>query len=275
MRWLIVLAVFLTPQPVKAPERNRIAEATPTVISQQADAPQDDQNQSANPDGSTHSANGNTGASQSDENMRIQRKLVLFTGLLVLVGFITAGVIGWQSWETRRAADFSKRSVESAMNKERARVEIIAGDVMAGNGKSAVFVNLRNGGPTLGFIKEAYARLFASGPDVEVDYAKCSGLGFTGYLRPSADTHLVQVPLEAVPNQPVSPVHFYGYARYEDVYGRIHRVQVHLRHGGPNLWLLEGKPEDNSDIEEKPPNESWMEGINEWLERLTNLADPN
>lgn len=33
------------------------------------------------------------------------------TGLLVVVGFITAAVIGWQSWETRKAAEAARESI--------------------------------------------------------------------------------------------------------------------------------------------------------------------
>jgi predicted negative regulator of RcsB-dependent stress response len=33
------------------------------------------------------------------------------TSLLVIVGFITAGVIGWQSWETRKAAEAARESI--------------------------------------------------------------------------------------------------------------------------------------------------------------------
>lgn len=35
---------------------------------------------------------------------------LIFTGLLVFVGFITCGVIAWQSWETRRAAEAVRNS---------------------------------------------------------------------------------------------------------------------------------------------------------------------
>lgn len=37
--------------------------------------------------------------------------LELFTGLLVVVGIITAVVIGWQSWETRKSAEAARQSI--------------------------------------------------------------------------------------------------------------------------------------------------------------------
>jgi len=45
--------------------------------------------------------------------MRVQRRLAFYTGLLVLVGFATAIVIGWQSIETRKAATAATRAVEA------------------------------------------------------------------------------------------------------------------------------------------------------------------
>jgi len=42
-----------------------------------------------------------------------QVTLVLFTGLLVFVGFVTAVSIGWQSWETRKAAKAAHISAEA------------------------------------------------------------------------------------------------------------------------------------------------------------------
>jgi hypothetical protein len=44
---------------------------------------------------------------------RTQEALVLFTGLLVVVGFVTAVFIGWQSWETRKAAKAAHISADA------------------------------------------------------------------------------------------------------------------------------------------------------------------
>lgn len=43
---------------------------------------------------------------------------------LAIVGIITFIVIGWQAWETRKAAEASKRSVEIVIKKERAVIEV-------------------------------------------------------------------------------------------------------------------------------------------------------
>ncbi|MGD0617992.1 MAG: hypothetical protein ABSB67_10075 [Bryobacteraceae bacterium] len=40
---------------------------------------------------------------------------LIFTGLLVLVGFLTFGVVAWQSWETREAAQAGRAGAEAAL----------------------------------------------------------------------------------------------------------------------------------------------------------------
>src|SRR5665213_3266841 len=43
-------------------------------------------------------------------------------GMLVIVGIITFVIIGWQSWETRRAANSAAESMEAIVQSERAWV---------------------------------------------------------------------------------------------------------------------------------------------------------
>jgi hypothetical protein len=43
--------------------------------------------------------------------MNIQRKLARYTCLLVVASFLTALVIGWQSWETRKTAEATRQSI--------------------------------------------------------------------------------------------------------------------------------------------------------------------
>jgi hypothetical protein len=52
-------------------------------------------------------------AKENAEKERIQRDIAIFTGLLVIVGFLTCGLIFWQSWETRRAAEAARESSEA------------------------------------------------------------------------------------------------------------------------------------------------------------------
>ncbi len=46
--------------------------------------------------------------------------------VLVIVGSITCGVIGWQSWETRKAAEAAFLQIQMMKDKERARIEVKA-----------------------------------------------------------------------------------------------------------------------------------------------------
>jgi len=71
-------------------------------------------------------------------------------------------------------------------------------------------------------------------------------------------------------------VHFYGFAIYQNVFGRTHRVQLHLRwtmrFGGviegqiTEWWQPVGKPEENSDVEEpKSTKSNWELIVEEFL----------
>lgn len=115
MRYLIILAILIfAQQPAKLPESNRTPESASSKISKQSNSTQSNDNPLPDrPNAATRAANGNENAAPSDEDIRIQRKLVLFTGLLVVAGFITAGVIFWQSWETRKAAQAAADTVET------------------------------------------------------------------------------------------------------------------------------------------------------------------
>jgi hypothetical protein len=69
--------------------------------------------------------------SDPNQDQQIQRKLVLYTCLLVIAGFLTAFVVGWQAWETRKAANAAKdsaraadKNIELLISKERARLRI-------------------------------------------------------------------------------------------------------------------------------------------------------
>lgn len=113
MRFLIVLTIILAYHPSELPKSYRVAERNAGVIQKESDSATSDQNDSKNSieTPSAQTANSDKDAAVADENIRIQGKLVLFTGLLVVVGFITAGVICWQSWESRKAAEAAKKGV--------------------------------------------------------------------------------------------------------------------------------------------------------------------
>jgi hypothetical protein len=129
MKFLIPVAVVvfgLAQQPMKSPETKRVPEGASPQIGNQSNHTTNNK-QTPNNDiqpKSTQAENGAKNAEVADENIQIQGKLVLFTGLLVLVGAITAGVIGWQSFETRRAANAAIRNIDILVDKERAKLTI-------------------------------------------------------------------------------------------------------------------------------------------------------
>src|ERR1700691_1981772 len=114
MRYLIVLAlILLAQQPTKPPELDRATETGSPQMSRQLNSARGNNTSFV---GGTSSANqtenGDKHTPPADEDIKTQRKLVLFTGLLVAVGFVTAGVIFWQSWETRKAAQAATKNID-------------------------------------------------------------------------------------------------------------------------------------------------------------------
>ncbi len=79
----------------------------------------------------------------------------------VIVAAIGIGVIGWQSWETRRAAQASTQNIELYINKERARVRvelkplILPAKVTAESPYTAVDFRVSIYGPTDAFITDS------------------------------------------------------------------------------------------------------------------------
>jgi hypothetical protein len=296
MKALAVLAFILfTQQPTKLPEGKGASESTRSQISEQSNRSEGNPSNSENSLTEIKTTTGNENTSQTDENVNIQRKLVLFTGLLVVAGFVTAGVILWQSWETRKAAKIANRSLEAVMDKERARLEILAGNIALDAAKPiAIGVRLKNSGPTMvSSIEGGTARLLTAGRDVELDYMTSTPLGFTGTLAASSETSMAAlVFLQPNPTLTVSQVvdiqgqqsfvHFFGFVRYRDVYNRSFVVRVHLRWFVRTGLLMQGqisqywdkteKPDENSDTQEEPPTKTWIE----WLdERMDKLSPPN
>jgi hypothetical protein len=211
---------------------------------------------------------------------------------LAILGFPTLFFLAWQAVETRRAAEFANRNIESFMDKERARVEIIAGDIALGSQQpTRVGVTLKNGGPTMAFIEEGAVRLVKTQKEVEPNYIDCAKVGFVGTLPANSTSPGVYVVfLKPEPTlteaqileirEGKSFIHFYGFVRYRDVYERTHRVRVHLR--WVMLWglVMEGQVtewwepagirEENSDTEEKSAEKNWMQRV---VDRLDKLSD--
>jgi hypothetical protein len=91
---------------------------------------------------------------ETDENVNIQRRLSFYTGVLAVVGLFTFLVIGWQSWETRKAADAAKLNAQALINTERPWFVVTVEHSMGHPG----FYNLKitNKGRTPGILEEIF-----------------------------------------------------------------------------------------------------------------------
>jgi hypothetical protein len=207
---------------------------------------------------------------------------------LFIAAIPTLIFVGWQAKETASAAAAANRNVEAVMDERRARVEIIAGGVPVDADKPiGIGVSLKNGGPTMAFIKGGRVRLLRADKEIEPDYGAGVDIPFTGAVPQSYQTPTqMAVLLEPNPtltaNQVVeingrkSFIHFYGFVRYQDIYKRAFEVRIHLRwfvYTGLVMagqctvwWEPTGKQEDNSDEEKKPSKKSWIERLDGWLD---------
>lgn len=126
MKALLIIAIVLAVQPTKPENTQRTPQGKNAPSTQQSDASNGDRD---NPRSASVSVTvNNVPASQNpqtktddlDENMRVQRSVARYTGLLVMVGLATAIAIFWQSLETRRAAQAASKSAAALVNAERA-----------------------------------------------------------------------------------------------------------------------------------------------------------
>jgi len=95
MKWLAIAMLILTQQPTQSPKHPR---ASAQTTSQEEATNSKQQSRTAPPTADA----ANRSESSRDEDLRIQRKLAWFTGLLVLVGFLQAGVMTLQWLVYRR-----------------------------------------------------------------------------------------------------------------------------------------------------------------------------
>jgi hypothetical protein len=215
--------------------------------------------------------------------------------VLVVVGSITALVIGWQAHETRRAATAANRGIEIQISKDRARIRVeveklnLVGQNQPGK-FNAVWCKLMNYGHTEAFIDNSMAILvLVPDKDIRANYADCKQLLYaTESVPPQGRTpYFVMVPLEpsvdltddAVMSikKAESFVHFYGFVNYHTVFKRDMRATVHLRWtmrwGGMiqgqtmEWWEPVGPPEENADVEVKLASRWWKF---QWKERHPN-----
>lgn len=128
---ICVLAFGVSGQPNKAPGNKQ----APTEQRHAAAVSSDSKDEQARDQHNQTNADSNSPTG----NAPIERPKVWWQDSnwwLVLVAVLTGGVVGWQAWETRKAAKASGESAAYALaelelmkSEARARVEIIAGDV--------------------------------------------------------------------------------------------------------------------------------------------------
>jgi hypothetical protein len=129
-KWLAVLGLLLIVAPVVTSQPNKAADnkEQPTKQSQPSVIPTDSPNKQA--------------SSQADQPEPDANAPKWYTALerpdwwLVIVAALTGGVIGWQAWETRKAAQGAKENAEAAFSqiqiireKERARIGVDLDDL--------------------------------------------------------------------------------------------------------------------------------------------------
>src|SRR5216684_728302 len=109
--------------------------------------------------------------------------------LLVIAAFLTLGVIAWQAWETRRSVQAGLKNVELLISKDRARLQIIAGEVpVIGNTEIAIRCYLNNVGPTMAFIDGGGMALVEGARDTTVDYGRCANIPLVGDVPENSRT---------------------------------------------------------------------------------------
>jgi hypothetical protein len=208
---------------------------------------------------------------QARENLQIQRELSLFTGLLVFVGLLQVGTMLWQAWllkQTRgevhaqakwmktqsgymesqtkiladsvgiakESADASKRAVEIAILKERAkiRIEVARLDIQSYGQQTwiaSVVVKIFNFGATKAFPLESYAVLGIS-PSTDRFTQKYSQPLITKAAIPPTEEPIgvsvvtTDANFETIwkMNTEQMFAHVYGTISYTDIFDEIHRT---------------------------------------------------
>ncbi len=140
MKWLILAVFILAQQPAKAPESKGTAKPDGAQVTNQANAANPQQKptppttsaaQTANPPivlkdqvsaASEDSQRNESERKAHEEDLRIQRKIVWFTGLLVFVGVIQAAVMILQWLMYRRQAGIMADQIATTRDTERAWV---------------------------------------------------------------------------------------------------------------------------------------------------------
>jgi hypothetical protein len=128
MKLLLIVTIVLALQPTKPEDSQRASQGKTTQSAKQSNGTNNNRDESHAPSVSVTinnapaTPNPKPYEDESNENMRIQSRLALYTGLLVFVGLVTAGVLIWQSVETHRAANAAHEAAEAALQNTRVMI---------------------------------------------------------------------------------------------------------------------------------------------------------
>jgi hypothetical protein len=171
-------------------------------------------------------------------------------------------------------------SVETVIRKEQARIKIGVDKINPNSqpaGGNGAWYWIENYGLSTAFLDDFRVRLAnVDEKEITAEYGQCKrtlyGESIEGrsrfpnkflvYLEPT--TVLTDEDVVNIRNEK-SFIHFYGFAMYQDIFGRKKRTTIHLRWtmrwGGMvkgqvmEWWEPAGPPEENADIEDKNPNQ--------------------
>lgn len=157
---------------------------------------------------------------------------------LVIMAAITASVICWQSWETRKAAQASKDGVELVLSKERARLTVKSwrhlwyqsGAIYEQLTAPGIDIQIKNWGPTHAFNVRfllAYATTEFNIPVVIPEMKEIAQRETT--VPGDSDRHII-ITLELKDREMICivggtiHVHVAGMVTYTDVFGKDHKT---------------------------------------------------
>lgn len=170
-------------------------------------------------------------------------------------------------------------SVEAQIEEKRARVKVVVNNkamtLQSGVPISATF-QIENYGPTPAFVDDFRAMVVRVEDRILVpNYDKCRAILYSeaiqsnsafgsGFFLPLVpEPILTEAQVLSIQNGAQS-VHFYGFARYRDIFSRQRKMTIHLRlemrFGGmikgqvTEWWEPVGAPSENADREEENPN---------------------
>jgi hypothetical protein len=179
----------------------------------------------------------------ADVNLGIQQKLMWLTGLLVVVGVVTAAVIAWQSYETRKsaiagkqAAEAAQANIEALINSERAWILVQIGPIpFFENPNRLEFLDLKpiikNFGGTPARVTKILAKRhelktvesLPEDPDYTGDGVYVAAIDFILPPDQRVQPITVKIPLSDLAPEYNGHVYLYGFVQYLDTIQNIQR----------------------------------------------------